>query len=515
MNVVLYLRYSSDKQNEQSIEGQQRVCQSYCERNDMNIIDVYIDRALSASKHTEKREDFQRMIKDSDRKRFEAVVVYKLDRFARDRYDSAVYKAKLKKNGVRVISATENISDSPEGIILESVLEGMAEFYSKELAQKVTRGMNETALKCNSCGGIIPLGYKIENKKFVIDPATAPIVVEAFERYANGETVSEICNDFNARGLRSAKGAAFNKNSFRNMFRNERYIGIYKYKDIKTEGGIPAIISRELFEKVQEKIKRNAKAPAKSKAKVEYLLSQKLYCGHCGSLMTGDCGTGQGGTVYNYYTCSNKKRNHNCDKKNARKEWVEQIVVEDTATLLTDERINELADMAVRQSVLEASQNTVIPAIKSELKEKEKGITNLLKLVERGSDSESLFARLQELEEQKKDLEKRLAVEEKGIIILEKSQVVWWLKKFSEGDINDPAFRRKLIDMLVNSVTIWDEPDGSYKFTIVYNLTSQSVRTINVSDLTQTGSPLKDNPNIFVFYYGTTVGVTTKHRAER
>ena len=157
-NVVLYLRYSSDKQSEQSIEGQRHICEDFCRRNDYQIVGEYIDRALSASKETDKRLEFNRMIGDSAKGKWQAVVVYKLDRFARNRYDSATFKARLRKNGVKVISATEQISDSPEGIILESVLEGMAEFYSAELSQKVTRGMNETAMKGNNCGGITPHG---------------------------------------------------------------------------------------------------------------------------------------------------------------------------------------------------------------------------------------------------------------------------------------------------------------------------------------------------------------------
>ena len=116
MDVVLYMRYSSDRQNEQSIEGQHRKCKQFCEANGYNIVDVYIDRALSAFHDTAKRIDFQRMIADSDKRQWQGVVVYKLDRFARNRYDSATYKAKLKKNGVRVISATENLSDNPEGV---------------------------------------------------------------------------------------------------------------------------------------------------------------------------------------------------------------------------------------------------------------------------------------------------------------------------------------------------------------------------------------------------------------
>lgn len=511
MNVVLYLRYSSDKQNEQSIEGQHRICSAYCQSNNMNIVDVYVDRALSASKNTEKREQFMKMIKDSDRRLFDAVVVYKLDRFARDRYDSAIFKNKLKRNGVRVISATENITDSPEGIILESVLEGMAEFYSKELSQKVTRGMNETALKCNSCGGRLPLGYKIENKKFVPDPLTAPIVKEAFTRYAGGETIKEICADFNSRGFRTSRGAPFVKSSFQNMLRNERYVGIYKYKDIRIESGVPAIVSKEVFDAVQRRLKSNAQAPAKSKAKTDYLLSGKLFCGHCGARMIGENGRSYNGNKYYYYSCSSRKSTHSCDKKNLPKDWIEDTVIDDLIALLTPEIIDELATMAVAASEREASSNTVIPGLRAEIKDVQRSINNLLKLVERGSDSPTLFDRLSELESTKKALELRLAGEESQIVILDKDQVVWWLTQFTQGDIRDNDFRHRLVDMLVNSVTVWDDPDG-YKITAIYNLKSNNSRTFRCSDLEGYGSPLQHKSNLWC--YMTVFGQTKKHRAE-
>ena len=185
----LYVRFSSHNQTEQSIEGQTRVCRDFCKRHNIRIVEIYADRATSASKDIEKRVQFLKMIKDSEKGLFDAVIVYKLDRFARSRYDSATYKYRLKRNGVQLISATENISNDPEGIILESVLEGMAEFYSAELSQKINRGMRESAYKHNSIGGAIPLGYKIEDKKLVIDPKTAPIVKEAFEKYTRPQRV--------------------------------------------------------------------------------------------------------------------------------------------------------------------------------------------------------------------------------------------------------------------------------------------------------------------------------------
>ena len=149
--IVIYARYSSDRQTEQSIEGQLRVCHEYAERNDYVVVHEYIDRALSGT--TDRRPAFLQMIEDSKKKEFEYVLVYQLDRFARNRYDSANYKMKLKKNGVRVLSARENISDDASGILMESVLEGMAEYYSAELSQKVKRGVRESLIKGYYTGG--------------------------------------------------------------------------------------------------------------------------------------------------------------------------------------------------------------------------------------------------------------------------------------------------------------------------------------------------------------------------
>ncbi len=481
MDVCLYMRYSSDRQTEQSIEGQRRVCMEFCKRQGYNVVEQYIDRATSAFKDTDKRTQFQKMIKDSDKQLWGAVVVYKLDRFARNRYDSATYKARLKKNGVRVISATENISDNPEGVILEAVLEGMAEFYSKELSQKITRGMYESAHKCHSIGGHIPLGYRIENKKLVIDEAAAIIVREAFDLYANGATIAEICEKFNNKGYKTVKGVDFNKNSFKSMFKNERYIGIYKYKDIRIEGGIPAIIDKETFEMVQKRLSINARAPARGKAKVDYLLAQKIFCGHCGAAMTGESGTGRSGDKYNYYTCSARKRFHTCDKTPLKKDFIERVVVEDALTILTPEVIEELAEAAVRQNKIDIENKSLVPALTQELHEIEKKISNLINMVEKGADSDALTARLMELEKQKRATEKRLVIAQDNIIILEKEHIVWWLTEFCNGDIEDENFRRNIIDLLVNSVTVWDEPDGWFKITSVYNLTSKKTETFRIS----------------------------------
>lgn len=478
-NVAIYLRYSSTGQSDQSIEGQLRDCRTFCKANHYRIMAIYVDRATTARKDVEKRVHLMEMISDSAKQNWEYVIVWKLDRFARNRNDSAIMKMRLRKNGVKVLSATEHLTDSPESIILESVLEGMAEFFSAELSQKVTRGMRESALKCHSVGGHIPLGYKVENHKLVVDPDTAHIVQEAFSLYANGESVAAICRKFNSAGYKTAKNTEFNRSSFKAMFRNTRYIGTYTYKDIVIENGIPAIIDKELFETVQRRLSKTATAPARGKAKVDYLLSGKLFCGHCGASMNGESGAGRHGKVYHYYSCYTKKRKLGCDKRPLKKDYIEGIVARDALNLLTDQLIDEIADMAIRQSEQDLINDTHIPQLTAQLSEVEKSITNITAAIEKGIASETLMNRLVQLEHEKKTLNKEIKAEEKFVYRIDRDQIVFWLSQFKYGNIEDENFRRRLIDLLVNSVTVWDEPDG-YKITTAYNLTSCKTKTFRV-----------------------------------
>ena len=233
MKAVIYARYSSDSQREESIDGQLRECKEFAKRQNLTIIGTYIDRALSAK--TDERPEFQKMIAGSAKKQFEVVLVWKLDRFSRNRIDSSTYRAILRRNGVKVVSAKENISEGPEGIILEAILEGMA-----ELAVKIKRGQTENALKCRYNGGFVPFGYRVdENKQFETDPLTAPIVREIFERYADRQTVAEISASLNKRGVfTNSKYKYTNKSSMHNLLKNRKYIGEYKHGDHIVPDGI-------------------------------------------------------------------------------------------------------------------------------------------------------------------------------------------------------------------------------------------------------------------------------------
>lgn len=472
---ALYVRYSSTNQTEQSIEGQIRVCQEFCQRHNIRIVEIYADRATSASKDIEKRIEFLKMIKDSERHPFDAVVVYKLDRFSRSRYDMATYKFKLKKNGVQLISATENISNDPEGIILESVLEGMAEFYSAELSQKINRGLRESAYKHNVIGGHPLLGYKIIDKKYVLDELTAPIVREAFEMYANGETIANICRTFNEKGYRTVNGNKFSKSSFDKMFMNEKYIGVYQFRDYRAEDAIPRIISQELWDKVQARIQsQKTHAPGTYKANVIYLLSGKLYCGHCGSRMHASSNS-QG---YRYYQCFGRENiRKECTKRNMRKDFIEKVVLDDAISLLTDENIEMIADTAVRANNKELESTTQIPYYKKQLKETNTALQNILKAIETGQTPELLVNRMSELEREKRRYEALLKEEEKQIIYLDKPRIVYWLESFRTVDIENEKFAKQLIDLFINSVTVWDEDDTHFKITIAYNLSSYPTKT--------------------------------------
>ena len=339
MRVVLYLRYSSDKQQETSIEGQREVCTKYCSQNGHDIVGEYADRAVSAYKKSTVRANFMRMIKDSAAHTFDAVLVYKLDRFARNRADNFLYKKMLSDNGVKLLSACENIDDDKiESILLEGLLVSINEYYSAELAQKVQRGMGIAFEAGRYMGGVIPYGYKVNKyKEFEIESKEAEIIKEVFNRYAAGELLNDIVADLNGRGLRNRQGKLFETKSFQTALKNKRYIGTYTFGEKVRENAVPAIIDKETFDKVQDQ-KENMAVRSGQRGKkmaVKYRLSGIAYCG-CGALLKGHTGKG-----YHYYRCPNQ-----CGMRLVGKDELERIVLDDAFELLTDENIERISTKA-------------------------------------------------------------------------------------------------------------------------------------------------------------------------
>ena len=475
MKAVIYARYSSDSQREESIEGQLRECTAFAEKNGITILRHYIDRAFSAK--TDNRPEFQAMIKDSSKKLFDMIIVWKLDRFARNRYDSARHKAQLKKNGVKVVSATETISDGAEGILLESMLEGMAEYYSADLAEKVVRGMTENALKCKYNGGTPPLGYVIDSEQyFQIDPLTAPFVLEAFKRYDEGATMTQIRDWLNEKGIKNTRRQEMTYNSIQHMLNNRRYIGEYSYREVIIPDGIPAIVPKDLFDRVQEKMAKNKKAPARHKAEDDYLLTTKLFCGYCGAYLCGESGTSRTGLVHHYYKCvSVKKKRAECHKKPVKKQWIEDLVVDETMKMVMDDKaIEAIVSMLME---LQNRESSSLPLYEKELKDTEAAIDNMLNAIQQGIFNKSTKARLDELEAAKDELENMIACEKLAKPKITEEQMMFWLHRFRKLDVRQQSHRKILIDTFINAIFLYDD-----KMVIAFNY-KEGTKTITFAEL--------------------------------
>jgi DNA invertase Pin-like site-specific DNA recombinase len=425
------------------------------------------------------------MIKDSATHKFDVVVVYKLSRFARSRYDSAMYKTKLRQNGVKVISASEPISDNPEGALVEGIFEALDEFYSKSLAQDVRRGMYENATKGLSVGGTLPLGYVVVDKQYRIDPLTAPIVQFVFESYADGMSCANIAAELNRRGYSNQKGKPFQKDSFKNMLRNPRYVGKYIYKggEVVLENAIPALVSQELYNRVQRRFERNKKSPAASRGSVDYLLTTRLFCGACGRPIAGECGKSHTGAYHYYYACSGKKRGLGCKMPSLRKDDLEQIIIDHARRLLRPSTIRRVAKAAMEEYNRQMSDNSALESLENRLVEVNKGIDNLISMMEKGAGSPALIERLNALEEQKVNLSCEIAELKSAVPKLSELSIIRWLGTFAaQGDMTSVEYGRNIVDILVNSIHVYHE-DGRFRIFIAYNLSGETEEIITNEDI--------------------------------
>ena len=474
---VVYARFSSHSQGEQSIEGQLSEAYKYATAHGYTIVHEYVDRAKSG--RSDNREQFQQMLKDTAKKQFDVIILWKVDRFGRNREEITLNKYKCKKNGVRVEYVAETIPNTPEGVILESVLEGFAEYYSLQLSQNIRRGQAESAEKCQSTGGNRPMGYLTgPDKRFILDPDTAPTVKMIFDMYAAGSTVTEIITHLNSLGLRNRRGKAFTNNSLYAVLKNEKYTGVYLYKDKRIEGGMPRIVDDDTFWKVQEMLKVNKRAPAHKWSKAEYLLTDKLFCGKCGSGMIGESGTSKTGAKHNYYSCSKKKRFRECDKKSIRQAVVEELVINATVDLLKDDELLEfLIENTWQYYQAQDESQEELNALHRELEQTEKAISNLITAIEAGILNDATKKRMAELEAQQKDLLAAIADREiaKGFHIT-REYVDFFFRQLRDRDYTDREVQKQLIATFVNSVFLYDD-----HLKLNFNFSSDS-RIISLSE---------------------------------
>ena len=429
MTAVIYARYSSSSQREASIEEQVKICEQFAERHDYMVTHVYKDSAITGK--TDKRPEFQRLLKDCTKKPFDAVIVYSIDRFGRNLLQSLGNASKIEDCGICLLSATEVFTNTPSGKLHRNMMMCYAQYYSDDLAQKIKCGMDFNGEHCLSTGGNIALGFKVnEHKQFEIDPEKAPLVRMIFEMYADGRKVTEIVERMNSMGYRTAHGARFNKNSLHTILKNKRYIGTYTYK----------------------------KAPARARARVEYLLTTKLFCGRCKEMMTGFSATGKQGKVYNYYICNGRKAKK-CEKGMVKKDYIEDIVISQCRKFLTPANIAKIAQKV--SALCEEDRDTSnLRFLKKDLadnKKKQENALNAVMETDNPTIRKGLYDRIAQLEAAQKEIEAAIAQEVIPFPSLTEPKIRFFLTALRDGSVKDIKYRKMLIRLFVNRIYLYDD----------------------------------------------------------
>ena len=511
---VIYARYSCDAQTEQSIEGQLRECQKYAKAHDILILETYIDRAMSGT--NDNRFDFQRMLKDSEKRQWDYVIVYKFDRFSRNKYESVVHKKTLKDNGVKLLSAMEQIPDTPEGTLMEALLEGFNQYYSEELAQKVNRGIRESWLKGNSTGGYPPYGYDVVDKKYVINEYEAAIVREMFTKYSQGFRAGYLVKDLTGRGIRRKDGNYMNDKYIYYILHNEKYTGRVERGGVVYENIYPRIVSDELWRAVAAINEENKHAPSRKKEIFDYILSGKLVCGLCKHRIRGESGTSKTGDAHYYYSCLTRRhRKKACNMRSVRKQDMEDLVVKETVKMLrTPKNIEYIAKSIHELHEKETTDNTTLKLLVKRREEAVKASNNLIKAIEQGIINDMTKTRMRELEAEIMQYDFDIEQErQRSYSFLSIEDIEEFLKAQVFDDTDDVKIRKLLINTFVREVILYpDKIIITYKFTDApspHKITAEGIKETErqiTSALSQSMSsynqksvsPNRTYPNYFV-----------------
>ena len=375
---------------------------------------------------------------------------------------------------MRVLSAKENITEDASGILVEGVLESMAEYYSVELSQKIRRGIEVSASKCQFFGGSVPLGYYIdEDKHYQIDESKAVFVRKIFEMYADGKTIVEIENKTIGHG------------TVKRTLHNRRYLGYYIFHDKEVKDGIPQIISDELYETVQARLERNTKAPSSKKAREPFLLTTKLFCGLCNCAMTGVSGTSHTGKKHAYYRCVGRK--NGCKQESVQKDLIEETIVQDTLKLLDDKLIDQISQ-ALYEILQGELKNGNVPRLEKLLVRNKKASENLMQLLMDGKAKNTILDKLEQLEKERKEIEQQLETEKSEILDYTLEDLRYYVKRFKHLDYTKTENRQALIDTFVNKVFYYGDKKGKVRYNVTDfstgSLYERVVETIGLEPMT-------------------------------
>ena len=451
---MIYARYSSANQREVSIEQQVEWCRNLAERYQLQVGDIYADKAISG--RTDNRPSFQRMMADARLGKFDYVLAWKSNRMGRNMLEAMINDVTLQEQGVKTVYVEEDFEDNAAGRFALRNMMNVNQFYSEALAEDVKRGMMDNAKKC-MVNGSLTFGYrKGEDGRFEIVPEEAEIVREIYNRVIDGWQHKDIMTDLNLRGIKTKRGFEWQRGSFNTLLRNEKYIGVYKFSGIRTEGGIPAILDRATFEEVQTILTTKKNPRGRQMGKEEYMLTGKLFCGLCGKPMVGICGTSKSGDRHYYYLCNGKKA-HECDKKNERKEKIEKAVIDAVKKIiLDDDTIDWLLD-GYQQFMTTMRGQSAVTAMEKELAETEKAISNLMKALEAGIITDTTKDRMLELEGKKKDLDARIRIENRLLMQLDPDQLRFSIERFRDKNIDDRKYQKDLINTFIKAIYVYDD----------------------------------------------------------
>lgn len=474
---VVYARFSSHNQREVSIEQQVKECQKFAEANNLEISEIYADRAISGK--TDQRANFQRMMKDAAKGEFQYVIAWKSSRMGRNMLEAMMNDDRLRAMGVRTLYTEEDFDDTAAGRFALRNMMNVNQFYSENMAEDIRRGMNDNAEKCK-INGSIPLGYKKgEDGRYALDEPNAAIVKEIYERVADGEPLVDIYNDLNARGLKTSTGSNFNRSSFQIILHNERYCGVYIWGDSRVEGGIPRIISDALFHRVQEVLKTKKNAQGRHRDNGDYLLTGKLFCGHCHAMMVGVSGTSKTGAKHHYYVCQTKRLEKACHKKNVRREWIERSIAEYIKENVLQPNVIEWILDGYEAFIKESRQDSLLASYESELAEVNKALKNIVSAIEQGIFTDTTKNRLLDLENTKRQLEANISIEKAAQIDIPREQLRTWIFSFMEGNVTNKKYQEKLFDTFLRAVYLYDD-----SIKIILNYTGQEITTtLSIDDI--------------------------------
>ncbi len=466
-NAVIYPRFSSSGQNEMSIDGQIRVCREYAESQGYNVVGIYPEKARTGT--NDSRPAFQKMIKDAASGQFQYIIVYMFDRFARNRHDSILYKEMLKaKYGIKVISATQPISDDEGGEFYEMFLEWNDEKYSKRLSKRIKNGLDTCVENGTFTGSRLPFGYKLIDTdrkgkkgtihKVAIDEEQAEIVRYIFTEYAKGTDKKVIADALNAQGKR-INGQPFKFRSFEKWLKNAKYTGEYYFGERLCTKTYPAIIDKLTFAQVQERLAENKHLAGANSAVEPYLLTGKLYCGHCSTPMVADGGTSRSGKKHYYYACKKRKKGH-CDKARENKDELEKKVTQQVHDFLSEPKN---AEKAAKDTIAYYDKRTGDDGLKSIETRIAQAQAQVEDLTNAFIEAKSPLLRAG-IEKKMKDYETLLSdlQTHKAQIMLERGRkftvkdILAFVAELLKGDPNDKDYQKQIIDNLVFMVYIYD-----------------------------------------------------------